>query len=151
MQFVSGLAIKPAQRSPMILVPRMGVSIHAGIEGNWVRQKDPDWEDRMVTLLSHNQWNKVEADMGRAIPWETRRANIRIMNVWFTQEHIGQQLQLGENVILEITGETTPCNLMDKFVQGLKDVLTPDFRAGVTCRVVRGGVISQQDPVLWLN
>jgi MOSC domain-containing protein YiiM len=151
MQFITGLAIKPAQRVPMVLVQRVGVSVHAGIEGNFVRQEDEKWEDRMVTLLSHNQWNKAEDDLGLQVPWETRRANIRIMNVWFTAGHIGQCLKLGDAVVLEITGETTPCKLMDKFVPGLRGVLEPEFRAGVTCRVIQGGVVSIEDPVLWLN
>ena len=151
MQFVNGLAIKPAQRVPMVLVQRVGVTVHAGIEGNFVRQEDLGWEDRMITLLSHNQWGKVQDDMGGKIPWETRRANICIMNVWFTQGHIGQRLQIGPDVVLEITGETTPCNLMDKFVPGLREVLKPEFRAGVTCRVIKGGIITLQSPVLWMN
>jgi MOSC domain-containing protein YiiM len=135
----------------MVLVPWVGVSVHAGIEGNFVNQEDENWEDRMITLLSHNQWNKAEDDLGLKIPWETRRANIRIMNVWFTAGHIGQRLRLGEEVTLEITGETTPCKLMDGFVPGLRGVLKPEFRAGVTCRVIQGGVIAMEDPVIWLN
>lgn len=153
MGHISGLAIKPAKRAPMVLVNRVGVTPYGGIEGNWVDQDDPEWEARQITLLSHNQWDKVESDMGKAIPWETRRANFRIMNLWFTQADIDQQrkLQIGRSAVVQITGETTPCALMDRFVPGLRAVLEPEVRAGVTARVLKAGIISIHDSAVWLN
>lgn len=149
MQFVSGLAIKPAQRAPMLLTERIGVSVHGGIEGNWVRQTDKDWEGRMITLTSYNQWQKIESDLGRKVPWVVRRSNIQIMNVWFTKNHIGQQLKFEGGVVLEITGETTPCKLMEKFDPRLREIMAPEFRGGVTCRVIEGGTISLEDRITW--
>ena len=153
MGFISGLAIKPAKRAAMVIVSRVGITVHGGIEGNWVDQEDPDWHERQITLLSHNQWDKVEADMGQSIPWETRRAQMRLMNIWFTQRDIDhrRKLKLGASAIVQITGETTPCKLMDKFVPGLRAVLEPEVRAGVTARVIEGGIVSLHEPAVWLN
>lgn len=153
MGHISGLAIKPAKRAAMILVNRVGITVHGGIEGNWVDQDDPDSQARQITLISHNQWNKVEEDMNRAIPWETRRANARVMNLWFTQHDVdsSRRLQMGNSVIVQITGETTPCNLMNRFVPGLRSVLAPELRGGVTVRVLQGGVVSMYDSVRWLD
>ena len=51
------------------------------------------------------------------------------------------------NVILEITGETTPCQLMDENYPGLQKALEPNWNGGVTCRVIKGGEIKKGDNV----
>jgi len=52
----------------------------------------------------------------------------------------GYYLYIGD-VILEITGETIPCKHMDEAFQGLKDTLTPSWRGGITCKVIKEGTI----------
>ena len=52
----------------------------------------------------------------------------------------GARLRIG-TVELLVTGETEPCSRMDEVVSGLRAALTPDWRGGVTCRVVSGGEI----------
>jgi MOSC domain-containing protein YiiM len=42
----------------------------------------------------------------------------------------------------EVTGETDPCPRMDDAAPGLKDAMIPDWRGGVTCRVIESGHLS---------
>jgi MOSC domain-containing protein YiiM len=49
--------------------------------------------------------------------------------------------------VLEITYPTTPCMRMDEARQGLMRALYPDWRGGVTCRVLEGGRVALGDPV----
>jgi MOSC domain-containing protein YiiM len=50
-------------------------------------------------------------------------------------------------VRLEVTAQTTPCARMDETWPGLRRALAPDWRGGVTARVITGGAIALGDPV----
>ena len=50
-------------------------------------------------------------------------------------------------VVLEITYPTTPCKRMDEARDGLMGAIYPDWRGGVTCRVLEGGRVAIGDPV----
>ena len=41
-------------------------------------------------------------------------------------------------LVLEVTMETRPCQLMEAAHRGLRGALTPDWRGGVCCRVECG-------------
>jgi MOSC domain-containing protein YiiM len=61
-------------------------------------------------------------------------------------DSIGKTIQIG-SLILQVTGETSPCNLMDETYSGLRERLEPDWRGGVTCKVIEGGNIQVGDLV----
>ena len=44
-------------------------------------------------------------------------------------------------VLLEVTAETYPCSRMEAAHRGLLRALAPEWRGGVTCKVVQGGRI----------
>ena len=59
---------------------------------------------------------------------------------------VGATLHIGD-VVLKITDETAPCARMDEAAAGLRRALTPDWRGGVCCQVVRGGQVSTSTEV----
>ena len=100
--------------------------------------------------LSFESWQIACAELGVELPWTTRRANILVSGMKFSAEDVGKILQIGD-VQLQITVETDPCNRMDEQHQGLTVALTPDWRAGVCCRVLQGGEIRLNDHVAMID
>lgn len=119
------------------------VSVDKGLENDYRGQKDPQ---KQVTLLSKATWETVMAEIGEPIDWTQRRANLLIDDMAFNEAMIGQQVQVG-TVLLEITCETDPCSRMLALNPKLKAALTPDWRGGARCKVLRGGQIYLGDAV----
>ena len=100
---------------------------------------------RQVTILFHEDWAAACAELGRPLPWTTRRANLLVAGLDVPRGP-GVRLGIGE-VMLEVTEETTPCNLMEKAAPGLRSALRPGWRGGLCCRVLSGGALAAGDPV----
>ena len=84
-------------------------------------------------------------DLGMEVPWTKRRANLLLGGIDL-QDTEGALISIGD-VLLEITGENPPCRVMDIQQDGLRNALKPDWRAGVTCRVLAAGKIEVGDAV----
>lgn len=141
MAVLQSIAIKLTKKGPMILVPFRDIDIEKGLVGD-CRGKGGLMRERQITVLSQEQWEAACTELGKELRWETRRANLLVQGIAFGPEHIGKRLYIGLHVVLEITGETDPCRRMDEAHDGLKKALSPDWRGGVTCRVLREGPIS---------
>ena len=101
---------------------------------------------RQVTLLSLQSWQDTCAELGSELPWTFRRANLLIDGLRFGADDVGKILQIGD-VELQVMTETDPCPRMDAQHQGLTAALTPDWRAGVCCKVLHGGMVRVGDGV----
>lgn len=139
---VLAIARRSASRAPMETLDAAAVTVAAGVEGD-SRGKA---HDRQVTVLTHEGWQAACGELGRDIPWTTRRANILIEGLR-VEGRIGQIIRIGD-LELEITGETDPCKRMDEQVAGLRQALTPDWRGGVTCGVRHDGRIAVGNAVV---
>ena len=137
-----GIAIKKAKRAPMILKEEATITTKEGDEGDY-RGKPGN---RQVTVVSQESWDNACKDLNQSLPWIARRANLLVDSI-ILEKSTGSFLKIGK-LVLEITGETEPCHLMDEFIQGLKGVLKPDWRGGVTCRVINSGYIKIDDTVI---
>jgi MOSC domain-containing protein YiiM len=100
---------------------------------------------RQVTLLAAEAWETAAAELGVAAPPSARRANVVIRGLDLA-DTLGRRLRVGP-VLIQVNGETDPCELMDRVAPGLKDALTPERRAGVFGAVVEGGAMAVGDPV----
>lgn len=153
MATIEGIAVKRVIRGPMELVSRSMVFIDYGL-GDDCRGDGGSDRSRQITLISYQQWEKACEELWatpRTMSWVLRRANICLREHTFSEEDVDRYLHIGQSVILEITGETAPCNRMDEIREGLKLALTPDCRGGVTARVIQGGLITKDDAVWWTN
>lgn len=115
------------------------------LEGRGLRGDLETSADRGLTLLSGRQWAEVTRELGVNLPWHTRRANILLDTVGLAT-WVGRTIRMGDGLV-HIVGETRPCELMDRFHRGLRAALTPDMRAGVHGRVLKGGRIRVGDRV----
>lgn len=136
-----GIARKAESRAPMEQVAQAAVHMETGIEGDCRGMV----ENRQVTVLSRESWEDVCSDLEVDLPWTARRANLFVEGVPL-MGRIGQHLRIGY-VLLEITEETRPCSRMDEAHDGLRQALMPEWRGGVTCRVIAGGPITIGDSV----
>ena len=100
---------------------------------------------RQVTLLAAEAWEKATAELGVATPPSARRANVVIRGLELA-DTLGRQLRVGP-VLIQVHGETDPCEIMDRVAPGLKDALTPNRRAGVFGAVIEGGAITVGDVI----
>jgi MOSC domain-containing protein YiiM len=136
-----GIARRSKPREPMETANEALVTIEAGIEGD-CRGSVPD---REVTVISADSWRDACRDLGMEIPWTKRRANLVLGGIDLRDTE-GALILIGK-VLLEIAGANPPCRVMDIQQDGLRKALKPEWRAGVSCRVLAGGKIKVGDAV----
>jgi MOSC domain-containing protein YiiM len=136
-----GIARCAELRAPLREVQASTISVEAGVDGD-ARGRKPD---RQVTVLFRESWDDACRELGVALPWTTRRANLLIEGV-SPPQRAGGKIRIGD-VTLAITLETDPCYLMEKAHAGLKAALTPAWRGGVCCNVISGGSVRVGDAV----
>ncbi len=135
-----GIGTHREKRGPMIALNSVAIDAH-GLEGD--HRARTLRTSRQVTVLSEESWQQACREIGHHdLSWMTRRANLLVRNITFGPAHVGRHLEIGSRVVLEITGETKPCDRMEEQVPGLLKALRPDWRAGVTCRVIQPGTVT---------
>ncbi|MCS6181086.1 MOSC domain-containing protein [Shewanella baltica] len=140
------IAYKTVKRGPMNEVLCANVTQLSGVEKDVFGRPGK----RQVTVLSKLQWQQACHSIEADLPWTTRRANLLVDDLVFSSADVGKHLQIGE-LRLEITGETDPCKKMEIAHIGLEAALTPDWRGGVTCRVLNDAMIHLGDEITLVN
>ncbi len=140
-----GIAIKPHGETAMLELAEGQLSCERGVEGDCRGKPGP----RQVTLLSLADWQAACRELGIERHWTDRRANL-LVDALPLEQTKGQHIQIA-GALLEITGETDPCHRMESLHPGLFNALAKGWRGGVTCRVVRGGVLLANSEVALLS
>lgn len=135
-----GIALRERARAPMLEVEEAEVS-DRGVGGD----SRALGGTRAVTVLSRESWEAACIELDREVPWTARRANLLVEDASLV-DSVGSRLAVGA-AILEVTGETTPCERMNEAMEGLRACLVSGWRGGVTCRVVSPGRIRVGDAV----
>jgi MOSC domain-containing protein YiiM len=134
-----GIARAQIKRGPMEALEAARVTVEAGVEGDRRGVKP----GRQVTVLFREGWEDACRDLGEALPWTTRRANLYLEGVEGPRA-TGGRIVIGP-VVLEVVEEVRPCLVMEQARRGLKQAMTPDWRGGVACSVIHGGRIALGD------
>ncbi len=142
MSTIKAIAIKSKSRAPMKVIGSAQISVGGGILGDFRGSQ----KDRQITILSEPAWQKACSELDVELPWTTRRANLLVDGVEFDESYCGRSVRIGE-VELLVTRETNPCSLMDSQQDGLTMALTPEWRGGICCVVVKPGSIKPGDRV----
>ena len=140
---VIGITTRIEERAPMVVYASAKVSFNHGVGDDYRGLKQ---NDRQVTVMSEESWNSVCTSFGRKFHWTTRRANILISGIDL-ENSTGKLLKIGD-FFLEITGELKPGNRMDEEINGLKNALSPNWRGGVTCKILKEGIVNEGDEVM---
>ena len=133
------IAIREASRAPLQMLDVAEVTADKGVVGDFRGAVSK----RKVTIIAKEAWEAACRDLGMDVDWTARRANVLVEGVDLN-DTVGKKLHLGD-VVLEITGETTPCPRMDEAQDGLQSALEPDWRAGASCVVHTEGEIRVGD------
>ena len=136
-----GIATRPATQVPMVEATRARISEAAGVEGEF-RGKPGK---RQVVVVGREGWEAACRELGVELDWTLRRGNLYVEGVDLRDSR-GAQLRIG-GALLQVTGECDPCWVRDKQHEGLRKALTPEWRGGVACRVLRGGDVAVGDDV----
>lgn len=142
MSSIKAIAIKNRPRVAMQVIDSAQVTVANGILGDFRGTQ----RGRQITLLSESAWHKACAEVGSELPWTTRRANLLVDNIEFDASYVGKTVRIGD-VELRVTEETDPCSRMDAQHQGLTAALTPEWRGGICCDVIKAGNIKIGDQV----
>jgi len=132
---VTGLAVRTGVGAAMQELDSLQALTDGGVEGDV-----PAPIHRGITLLSRRQWEEVVAEIGMDYPWYTRRANV-LVDCDSLSHLMEQTIEIGD-VVVQITGETDPCAVMEAIHPRLKEALTPEMRGGVYGRILQGGAIA---------
>ena len=136
-----GIARREAKRADMEILKDAEISEQTGVANDF-RGKPGK---RQVTLVSASAWAAVCDDLGQELPWTTRRANLLVEDINLPQR-TGDVIEVG-TVRLLVTMEVNPCSRMEEQAEGLKEAMTPEWRGGVACTVLKGGTVRLGDDV----
>jgi len=141
-----GIARHARPKGPMELLETVEVTLDGGLDGDCRGRVKPNGRGRrQVTLMERGDWQAAMTELGQAIPWQERRANLLLDGIDIPQVP-GTRIRIG-TVELEITVECDPCFRMEAVAPGLEAALTPDWRGGACTRVKAGGRIALGDVV----
>lgn len=137
-----GIAFKEKRKGPVLELEQAVITTESGLQGD--HRGKPG--KRQITVMSLKDWQAACDELAVDLSWTERRANLLVDELAFHGK-VGQKIIIGDNVVLEITGETDPCSRMEDAQPGLYKALEPGWRGGVTCRVVQGGLIQINNDV----
>ena len=141
-----GIARHARPRGPMETLDQVEVSVAEGVHGDFRGAFKPGRNRRQVTVMAAEGWRDALADLRVSVAWEQRRANLLVEGVSL-EATTGARIRFASGLVLEVTGECDPCSRMEQIAPGLKAVLLPHWRGGVTTRVIEGGRLCVGDSV----
>ena len=100
---------------------------------------------RQVTIIEEETWTRLMAELDGQLDPSHRRANLMIRGVRLENTR-DRLLRIGE-CLIDIRGETRPCERMDEALPGLREAMKPHWGGGVFGTIVQGGVVRVGDPV----
>lgn len=140
---LKNIAWRIARKAPMQTAQKGVISVEAGLAGD---HKGAKHKTRQITILALEDWQAACTALGGKaldLDWTVRRANLLTEGLRLPRVK-GAIIAIG-SVELEVTGQTHPCKRMDEAYSGLLKALAPDWRGGVTCRVLTGGDVTVGD------
>ena len=136
---VVSMRLNVGSRKPMKEVDSARVITGQGIEGDRHLKEDGSRSRRQILLMDRETLGDFSLDDGII------RENITVVGMDFASLEAGDRVSIGEDVVLEITGECEPCARMDEIRSGLRHEL--DGRRGMLAYAENGGLISVGDVI----
>jgi MOSC domain-containing protein YiiM len=145
---LAGIARHQRKFGPVETLPAVAVSLITGVPGDHasaVATHKPS-RRRQVSLIERECWEASLAEIGASLAWEHSRRNFLVEGLRLPRD-IGTRVQIGRELVIEITGECNPCNRMDALLPGLFDAMRPDWRGGFVARIESDGEVALGDEI----
>ncbi|MBF9143266.1 MOSC domain-containing protein [Hymenobacter properus] len=136
---------RPVRRQPLLAVPEAELKTDSHLLGDHARPKAGG--KRQVTLIQHEHLAAVAGFLGLDAPLDPARLrrNLAVsgLNLLALKN---RQIQIGDEVILDITGECHPCSRMEEEL-GPGGYNAMRGHGGLTAHIAQGGLIRVGDAV----
>ena len=136
---VVSLHLNVAQREPLKEVESAKFIENVGIEGDHHATLRQARQDYQVLIVDETALDAVGVSPGDI------RENVTTTGIDVDSLNPGQQIALGDDVLLSISKPCPPCSRMDEFRQGLQQELIG--RRGMLASIVQGGLVKTGDRV----
>ncbi|QJX49023.1 MOSC domain-containing protein [Hymenobacter taeanensis] len=139
------IGLRPARREPLLSVPEATVETDRHLAGDHARPKPGG--KRQITLIQHEHLAAVAGYLGHSAPVEPGRLRRNLVVSGINLLALkNRQVRIGEEVVLEITGECHPCSRMEEEL-GPGGYNAMRGHGGLTARIIAGGTIRVGDVV----
>lgn len=133
---IHALQICPGHRKRMLSQARCRVIANGGLENDLHALPD---SSRQVLLIEKETLDLLGLTSGQV------KENITTLGIGLMKLDRGDRLELGDEVVLEITKSCSPCSRMEEIRSGLLRDLSG--KRGMLARVLKGGTIAPGDPI----
>ena len=121
-------------REPMKEIAQANFITGQGMQGDRHLRSDGLRAKRQVLIMDVETLNHFGLEPGQV------RENVTLEGLDLSTISAGDRVSLGDDVVLEITGDCEPCARIDEIRPGLKEEI--DGKRGVLAFVEKGGVVS---------
>ncbi|WP_400190476.1 MOSC domain-containing protein [Hymenobacter sp. B81] len=139
------IGLRPRRREPLLAVPEATAETDRRLIGDHASVRPGG--KRQVTLVQHEHLTAVAGFLGLAEPVHPGRLRRNLVVSGLNLLALkNRRVRLGDEVILEITGECHPCSRMEEEL-GPGGYNALRGHGGLTARIIRGGTLRVGDPV----
>ena len=136
---ITAIQLCVGHRQPMRHVDSARVIAGLGIEGDAHAASEGPRTARQVLLMDSETLDEMGLKPSQI------RENVTTTGLAPSSIAAGQRLALGDDVVLEVTGDCAPCGRMDEIRAGLRERL--EGRRGLLATVIEGGTMTVGDTV----
>ena len=136
------IGIRPGKREPLNPVETAEIIIGQGLVNDHYKGSSGN---RDVTLIQAEHLEAVGKILGKEVPPTLTRRNLVVSGLNLLSL-VDKHIQIGQEVILEITGLCHPCSRMEENL-GFGGYNAMRGHGGITAKVIQGGNISVGDPL----
>lgn len=133
------LNLSVEHRKPSKIVQSANFVVGLGIEGDRHSTESKERKDYQVLVLDHETLQSLDLEPG-VIKEQVTTTGIDVVSL-----KKGQQLALGDDVVIKITKDMPPCSRMDEIRPGLQSEL--EGRRGKLASIVTGGTVNAGDVI----
>ena len=145
---LAGIARHDRPFGPMETLDHIAVTQAEGLHGDFrgARASTKPSRKRQVSLIEAECVTAALGEAGALLDWSDCRRNLLVQGLRLPRAE-GTRVQIGDSLVVEITGECDPCERMEALHHGLRAALEPDWRGGFLGRVIEDGEIAVGDEI----